>query len=1124
VSDLERAIKVVDPAAFLVEPRILRRVIRHDRDLGLFEVRSLPRNSYVIDARDLLSIVDRDELGIVNDEDLAPAEMIILMAKPDPAALLADDSGRTVIHYWRLLFQAHIESALRQRIASGALTPAQIRSRVDRIGQANFDEIRSVLALERYVTDPRDVTAVYVQFATVFLDLRYFEPRLLPRYFPSLTDDDAVEAVLAEDLDVPQLLAGSRIEGAPELVAPPNEIDEPATEVDSVDVADEPVTQAPEISAPVYQKLIRESDRVGRLGNLVRAAILRMRAIQFAPPGKAEPTRAAALRTLKRMVVPLQPALELTDEQVRVCRVTLPLLLERAARGRWSAEARLLYDLQKVAIDHARDVSTIDVVGWAFSFGRRPLKRVLPNHREVSKLRNLRTATRRLRRVHVDDPTRERLSELFAEIIAQTEDRLRERFSPLIARTLERTGWKPSNMPERVALHKLNGELLDRIVDRGFLAFGDLRDAVSRNDLKLADLAGPKELWNGDRLLRTDRKLAIALDGVYRRGEIYLRGLQKASSLAFGTRAGRLITRYALLPFGGAFVLLKGLQHLVGELIHWLYGVELHFDNKLTLIIFGLVFLGLINLAEFRSRMLESARRIFLAGRWVVRDVPAWILSRPLIRQIASSRAFGLAWRWGAKPLIATIAIMAFVSPLAHLPAVHATWGGVGVFVSMALLLNTRAGRDVQETAVDRLLHVLHQLRSEIIPGAFHMIMDASDRALETVERVIYTIDESLRFKSDQGKLNYLSKAVLGTLWGFITYLARIYINLLIEPQVNPIKHFPVVTVSHKVMLPYSGTLLGILRVPFLPLGFYWANALAGVNLLLLPGFFGFLVWELKSNWRLYEKNRPRNLGPVVIGHHGETMARLLRPGFHSGTVPKLFAKLRRAERKSHPARRVTTIRAALDALHHVEAEVRRFVDRELLVLLRESQRLGTCRIQCDEVHVGSNQIRIELEDQNRKAKSLWLAFEEQSGWLVASVPVEGWLSDLPEDSRRAVINALGGGYKLAGANLVREQIEAALGPALAGYDICDEGLVVWPTKQFDREFVFDLRTGSITPQSESLPLRTKPDVDALVFARHAIPWDRWVQVWEPDTAERVLPDVVLLERRPTPQPIARKS
>ena len=67
---------------------------------------------------------------------------------------------------------------------------------------------------------------------------------------------------------------------------------------------------------------------------------------------------------------------------------------------------------------------------------------------------------------------------------------------------------------------------------------GNLRDAISRNDLKLPDLSEPRDFLRGDELLRADRKLALALDGVYRRGEFYLRWMQRLSSLAFGTRIG----------------------------------------------------------------------------------------------------------------------------------------------------------------------------------------------------------------------------------------------------------------------------------------------------------------------------------------------------------------------------------------------------------------------------------------------------------------------------------------------------------------------------------------------------------------------------------------------------------
>ncbi len=92
---------------------------------------------------------------------------------------------------------------------------------------------------------------------------------------------------------------------------------------------------------------------------------------------------------------------------------------------------------------------------------------------------------------------------------------------------------------------------------------GDLRNALAKNDLKLPDLSGPGELLTGDRLLRADRELASVLDGVYRPAAVYLRWPQRLSSLAFGTRVGRFVTQYMVLPYGGAYLILEGLRHLL---------------------------------------------------------------------------------------------------------------------------------------------------------------------------------------------------------------------------------------------------------------------------------------------------------------------------------------------------------------------------------------------------------------------------------------------------------------------------------------------------------------------------------------------------------------------------------
>jgi hypothetical protein len=105
-------------------------------------------------------------------------------------------------------------------------------------------------------------------------------------------------------------------------------------------------------------------------------------------------------------------------------------------------------------------------------------------------------------------------------------------------------------------------ELLDRIVETGRLGIGDLRDALARNRLKLTDLSGPIQFFTGDPLIRINRQLAADLDGIYRRGEIYLRWLQRFTSLFFGTPVGRFLTLYLFLPVLGAFFILKGVNEV----------------------------------------------------------------------------------------------------------------------------------------------------------------------------------------------------------------------------------------------------------------------------------------------------------------------------------------------------------------------------------------------------------------------------------------------------------------------------------------------------------------------------------------------------------------------------------
>lgn len=189
---------------------------------------------------------------------------------------------------------------------------------------------------------------------------------------------------------------------------------------------------------------------------------------------------------------------------------------------------------------------------------------------------------------------------------------------------------------------------------------GDLRDALSRNNRKLPDLAGPSEFFGGDRLLRANDRLAIVMDGVYRRGEAYLRALQRLSALAFGTRTGRALTLYLALPYGGAFVVLEGLQHVVGPLAHLIAKVDVHLLTPVSFFSVGTLALLLIASRDFRTAFGRGLRRSYELAHGVVVGVPTWVLRQAWVRWLLASRAFRFFWRAILVPL--TLSMIAWRS------------------------------------------------------------------------------------------------------------------------------------------------------------------------------------------------------------------------------------------------------------------------------------------------------------------------------------------------------------------------------------------------------------------------------------------------------------------------------
>jgi hypothetical protein len=1099
--ELESAIASVDATALFLPPRILRRVIKQDRGLpdpGL----SVPhRKSYVIHRDRLLQIVDRSEFGLSDRTELP--EVLILLPRPEAEQLAAMTRPRALLKYWRLLFHARVHVELDKLVADDRLTPTSVQDRIARIGRLEFEEIRAVLKQEDLLLPPVDDVSTYIEFVAVYLELRQFIERLLPDYFPSISDWSAIDALVAHDIDGEHWFNETRLPGCPE----PNEGAVEDEELLTARRTEPSIASQRKQSERAYCRLMERADRARERGNDVRSATLRWQAAQVIGPKLAKTSRNMAREDLDRLASRLGKALDLQPEAVSELGELLGGMLHLAARGLWTAEARFLYDLQNVCVDHERGVYALDMVGWLLSRGRQPIKRPLPSQREVLLSKHLRAAQHRLRSVRLSPQSREQLSSLMEEAVKHTDRRLRDSFRPRLDEALSAVGLTAANRPELVARRKLVEELLDLIVERGFLNMGDLRDAISRNDLKLHDVENVKEVLHGDQMLRADRLLGKSLDGVYRPGEVYLRLPQSLSSLAFGTAPGRFLTRYLAIPFGGAYVVLKFLQHqLMHAPFHMNPEKASHFENVWSIGLLGLFFLLLYNPA-FRHGCVDVLHGVYRLIYQVFVAIPLRILRSPLVRRIVRSSWFRRCEQLVFKPLLFGGLVGAAMSLVQAHPISWPT--GVGLFLGINLLLNSRWGRNVDEMVTDFVVRSWHRIRIRIFAAIVHWIVEFFHQTLELMERVLYTVDEWLRFRAGESRLTTGTKTVLGVVWFFVNYVIRFCITLLIEPQINPIKHFPVVTVSHKLILPLAPFFIDALSPH---LGAAEAKLIVISTIWLIPGVFGFLVWELKENWRLYAANRSLTLRPVMVGRHGENVMRLLRPGFHSGTIPRLFARLRRADRKAHATGIWRKSRKFREKLNETQESVQRFVDRVLIALLETSPAWKGMRLRAEGVHMGLTSLRLPVYVDKLEEKfgnePLVITLEEKAGWLVAHLERPAWFERLSPEQIHAWTAALSGFYAMSGVDLVREQIEACFEPNVPRYDLCEQGLVVWPEPHGDLEVIYNLRESA-----EQVPLVTPsapcalPTLDRhrLVFASSPIRWSNWVDLWKRESRHEAL-------------------
>lgn len=1149
IQALRESLSAADRAAFLVESRVIRRVIREQFDVANLVVALPHTQSQIVSSSDIREYAHPDELGLESFDSLP--DKCLLICEPENGEMDHWPLNELKQQVWRRLFHAKLDLAIQEPSTPSKLET--LRRNISAIGQVEFDEAHYVLRSELRLMSPNSRAEAWRELTAVYFEMRFFEPDLLPIWFPSLRDAENAEAILSQGLDIEKIFRESRLDGAPS----PELISHADSDEDRLSTTRKNWSLAVGVyqSERGYLRQLRKRDRANERGNTVHAIACAILASQRSNSESKRLTAEQKARDdVQHLVSRLRNAIDFAQKDMEEWQTALWELAKNSVHGFWNAEKRLLYDLQKVCLDHERLTYKVDLVKWVVSRGKRPLRRPLNNLREVTMTKHLASAASRLTRVRLSGNDRNQLTKLIEHAAHLSESQMRQRMRPVLEHTLLAVQLVPQSVPEQVALQKLVEESLDCIADRGYLTMGYLRDAISRNDLKLPDIQELKEVWHGDQLLRADDQLDLALDGVYRRGEFYLRWLQIVSSFYFGTRVGRFATMYLIIPFGGAVVIVEGTLHV----LHMFQrnGHDDHKNNVATkdsptahsstvpasnapssnapavaetgkqprtdavasvlseipmqtdstnesmsaadwlptdteatigvppkttdeaarqilsqrtetfslVLILGLLLMALIHAPSFRRFSFGLAASGLRLVRAVLFETPMLLLKLPILLSLWNSSFVVRVRRYVIAPSILAV-FLGRALPWLSGGKVLEWWWVAAIGLVASGILNTRLGRDAQELTRDWIENALHQLQARLLFALIGWVVDFFRFLLSTLERVLYAVDEWLRFHSDENLFSIFAKAVLGVVWSFVSFLIRIYVNLLIEPTFHPVKHFPVVTVAHKIFLPALIMLEGNM-VHFLGqyVGTPLARSITWFNMLFLPGFFGFAVWELKENWKLYFANRTDRLKPVPVGSHGETITRLLRPGFHSGTLPKIFRKLRRLEQKDASLSRFTNRRSTREQLHHVEESIQSFVERELLSLLQKCDVWSAIPIRCSHVEAASNSFSIELECPTLANLPANFCIQEQSGWLLASTTQLGWIESTSIEQRNAFLNALEGFYRKCGIDLVREQLEENLTKTYP-YDIDAKGLIVWPTAQFEIEIVADLKNEkSIVP------------------------------------------------------------
>ena len=1018
VSTLEQ----VEPMARLVSARVVRRLIIAIRDVpGL--LLTVPHGwGFAVSTKAALEYASPQELGLT--DDLENPSRLLLLAQPS-ARLLAEFEESTAID-WLLPKLVHL--AVDNRL--GGLGDSWCLAGV---GEVAREEVFGVLVEEDRLLPGTTSAECLPDFLATAMELEETDREGMGIWFPSV---DAIE--------LRQYFAG-----LPEL-------------------------------------------------DQARVLATRLKDIRAGLSGETTPysQHASTNPESRELAVALFPGETVQQEKLSAALAQVFFLVEQKGQMGQPGARALLAGLRQVVQLVGVTLEKVDAFAWLSTWGETPLRRELPYSGLLIAIRSMRLARGKVIGLGLGKQVTGELLDLLGTWLESSEECLLDRVRPGIEAAFRAVGLVPERALERLAWRQVIDELLDRVARRGEISLGDLRDALAGHRLKLADLCGPWEWLRGDLLLRADREMSRRLPGVYRRGEIYMRGLQRLSSLFYGNLIGRTLFLYILFPLCLVYVAVKGLQELANiglffsgkkdgllQMLNeplqqqpWLpvqvEGAELVLGNQLTYLTAGF-FVSLLIFSPFlREAVARLTWRIGVLLHRLFLDLPFqllqgfwWLTRIPVLKPI---------YQHGVRPSVEALLVMVALDLSGWLP-VAGDGRRLAFFVLLVGFFLLPYWRRFEEALVEMAGWVWNHLGLNLLLAILEWIMATFRLQMERISSWLRGLERVLLRPATARGRGLPARAFASILISPLVYVVRAVLLVFVEPQVNPVKHFPVVTVGHKLMLTLAP---GIASSIAASTGKKYIEVLPTVIIVLtlVPGIMGFLAWELKENWRLYKANQAKFLRPVVVGSHGENMRGMLAPGFHSGTLPRLFRRLRRAD----PIRRI----GVMDQFHQAKLEIQRLLENEFLELLRQCPVFPAIRL--GGLRLSPRQIQAQLAVDGYPGFCLVLAWR---GWWMEAV-----LGPVPIEGERAAIldDLVDGFWHKSGADIARSDWKKAL-PGLIRLEAGSDLVCVHTSDGNSSDYPLD-DSGPLKPSRAGWPALDR--VQMLVSARPIL-WAEWDSRWE---------------------------